>query len=288
MLNDPVYHNVWTNLHDHFSESFKNFCVVIMIGCLCSRNPLSVKNIHGIKEVHEHEFHFWLGHACFLWHSKLWRLIFESYGIKPTLDTTDNSVLELWDGFHFFPADQHKHSTAHPAVAMWDSWTPSWHKFFSSPALQSVSNERFPGPWPLHQQSFWLFIFVRIELLLLPMLRCRLSVLVMVVPYAAHLHQGFCLQKTFCATWCSWHYIISNGLLKFPGCCGGILTEFNAQDGIPLRDLSCFPLHDKFHKHFLTRQASTPHWGTAQPLQVGIEERPRSKVVCVSSLLYCQ
>ena len=53
-----------------------------------------------------------------------------------------------------FPADQYKHSTAHAAVALCDSWIPSWHTFFSSSVLQSVSNERFPGSCPLHQQSF--------------------------------------------------------------------------------------------------------------------------------------
>ena len=188
-----------------------------------------------------------------------------------------------------FPADHHKHSTAHPAVFIWDSWTPSWHKLFSFQILQSVSNERFPGSCPLHQQSFWLFIFVRIEHVLLPLLRCHRSVLLMVIRCAARLQQVFCLQKTFCATWCFWHYIISNGLLKFPTCFGGIFTEFNAQeDGIPLCGVSCFPLHDKVHKHVLTRQACTPQWDTAQPLQVGTEEGPRSKVIRVSRLQYCQ
>jgi hypothetical protein len=52
----------------------------MLIGCLCSRNPLFVNNIHGIKETQKHEFHFWLGHTCFLWHSKLWRLVSGSYG----------------------------------------------------------------------------------------------------------------------------------------------------------------------------------------------------------------
>ena len=101
-------------------------------------------------------------------------------------------------------------------------------------------------------------------------------------------NKGSAFRNHFVPAWCSWHYIISNGLLKFPTCCG-ILTDFNAQkDDIPLREVSCFPLHDKVHKHVPTGQASTPHCSTAQPLQVGIKEGPRSKVVCVSRLQYCQ
>ena len=72
--------------------------------------------------------------------------------------------------------------------------------YFSSPNLKSVSNEWFPRSCSLHQQSFWLLIFNRIEQCLLPVLCCHLFVLLMVVCCAAHLQQAFCLQKTFWAS----------------------------------------------------------------------------------------
>ena len=61
------------------------------------------------------------------------------------------------------------------------------------------------------------------------MLCCHLSLLLMVVRCAAHLQQGFCLQKTFCASkrLLLFTFIISKGLLKFSICYGGIVTEFN-------------------------------------------------------------
>ena len=88
-------------------------------------------------------------------------------------------------------------SASHPHIAVWDSWAPSWHKFFSHQILQSVSNERFPGSCSLHKQSFWPLISDQIEQVILPVLYFHLSVLLMVVRCAAHLQQGFCLQKTF-------------------------------------------------------------------------------------------
>ena len=84
-------------------------------------------------------------------------------------------------------------STAHAAVVLWDSRAPSWYKFYSSTILRPVSNERFPGSCSLRQQSIWLLIFDQIEQFLLSVLRCRLSVLLMVNCCAAHLQQGFCL-----------------------------------------------------------------------------------------------
>ena len=63
---DPLFHKIWMNPHDPLSQSFKNFCVVILIDCLSCRNPLSVNITHGTKEAHNHTFLFWLGQACFL------------------------------------------------------------------------------------------------------------------------------------------------------------------------------------------------------------------------------
>ena len=62
-------------------------------------------------------------------------------------------------------------------------------KFFSR-----LSNEQFPGSCSVHQQSFWLLIFDRIEQVLLPVLCCHLPVF-LVVRCAAQLQQRFCLQK---------------------------------------------------------------------------------------------
>ena len=122
---------------------------------------------------------------------------------------------------------QKLHSTANPAVTLWDCWAPSWHKFFSSPVLQSVSSELFPGSCSLHQQPFWLLIFDWIEQVLLPMLCCWW-------PSAALLifSKGSAFRKHFVPAkgLCSWHCIISKGLLKFPMCCGGNVTELNTKE----------------------------------------------------------
>jgi hypothetical protein len=65
----------------------------------------------------------------------------------------------------------------------------------------------------------------------LTLLSCHPSVLLMVVRFAAHLQQGFCLHKNIVPLkgLCSWHCIISNGLLKFSMCCSGTVTEFNTK-----------------------------------------------------------
>ena len=64
---------------------------------------------------------------------------------------------------------------------------------------------------------------------------------------------------------CSWHCIISKGLLKFSMCCGGTVNGFNTKkDGIPLSDIPWFHFHDEARKHVLTRQAPTPQWVTAK------------------------
>jgi len=39
----------------------------------------------------------------------------------------------------------------------------------------------------------------------------------------------------------------------------------HTKDGIPLCDVRCFHFRDEVHKHHLTCQAPTPHWGIAQP-----------------------
>ena len=91
-------------------------------------------------------------------------------------------------------------SIAHHAVDLWDSWPPSWHKFFSSPN-SSVSIKQTFSRLMFSSSAIILTVNLRgIEQVLLPMLCCNLSVLLMVVRCAAHLQQRFCLHKTFCAS----------------------------------------------------------------------------------------
>ena len=122
---------------------------------------------------------------------------------------------------------QKLHSTANPTVALWICWAPSWHKFFSSPVFQSVSSELFPGSCSLHQQSFWLLISDWIEQVLFPMLCCWWpSVALLIFSKGSAFRKHFVPAKVLC----SWHYIISKGLLKFPMCCGGTVTELNTKE----------------------------------------------------------
>jgi hypothetical protein len=51
--------------------------------------------------------------------------------------------------------------------------------------------------------------------------------------------------------------------LSFPCIVAFSPSLTHTQDGIPLRFIPRFHFH-KVHKHVLTRQAPTPHWGTAK------------------------
>jgi hypothetical protein len=118
-----------------------------------------------------------------------------------------------------------------------------------------MSNEQFPGSCSLHHQSFWLLIFDQIEQVLLPVPCCHLLILNKASAFRKHIVPAKGL--------CSWHCIISKGLLKFTTCCGGTVTEL--LKSLPLRDVPCFHFRDKVHKHLLICQAPTPHWGITQP-----------------------
>ena len=130
--------------------------------------------------------------------------------------------------------------------------------------ISNSSNKRYASSCSLHQQSFWLLIFDWIEQVLLPVLCCHLSVLLMVVCCSAHLQQGLCLQKIFCASkrlvLLTLHDLQRPA--KFSMCCGGTVTETAY---LPLRNVLCFHFNDKVHKHVLSLQAPTPHWGIAKP-----------------------
>jgi len=155
----------------------------------------------------------------------------------------------------------------HPVLALWDSWAPFWHKFFSSPILQSLSNERFPGSCSLHQQSFWLLIFDQIEQVLYPCCVvtspcCWLSSAELPIFNKC----STCRKKKFVPAkgLCSWHCNISKGLLKFSMCCGGTVTEFNTKKKkIMTYRCAMFRVSismTRFTKNFLTCHAPTSHW----------------------------
>jgi hypothetical protein len=112
--------------------------------------------------------------------------------------------------------------TACPAVAVWDSWAPYSHKFFSSPVVQSVSNERFPSSCSPYQQSFGLNVWSD-----------QTSPLTCAVLSRAHLQQGSAFRKHIVPAkgLCSWHCIISKHLLKFSMYCGGTVTELKKIGG---------------------------------------------------------
>jgi hypothetical protein len=65
------------------------------------------------------------------------------------------------------------------------------------------------------------------------------------------------------------------------------LSLTQKKDGIPLHNVPRIHLHAEVYKHLLTCQAPTPRHCTAMPLQVGMEEGPRSKAVHVSGLQHC-
>jgi hypothetical protein len=96
-----------------------------------------------------------------------------------------------------------------------------------------------------------------------------LPMLLMVICCTSHFQQGFCLQKTYCASerlvLLTLHHL-QRPTVVFSMCCGGNVTEFNTKkDGTPLCDVLSFHFHDKVHKHVLTCHTPTPHWGTAKP-----------------------
>ena len=63
----------------------------------------------------------------------------------------------------------------------------------------------------------------------------------------------------------SWSLFIQLRLLKFPHVVAPSPSLKHKKDCISLRDVLLFSFHDEVHKHLLTCQTSTPHWGIAQP-----------------------
>ena len=171
---------------------------------------------------------------------------------------------------------------AQSAVARWDSWAPSWHKFFLIPNT-SLSIKRSVSQFMFTSSAIILTVNFRsgrtsspTHAALSPVrvadghpLRC--STLRRILPP----ENIFLPAKGVCF----WHCIISKGLLKFSMCCGGIVTEFNTKrkDGISLNDVPCFLFMTRFTntswhvKHLLHTEALHGH-ATAS------EDRGRKKV----------
>ena len=163
------------------------------------------------------------------------------------------------------------------------------HKYFYFPILQSVSNERFPSSCSLHQQPFWLLIFDRIKQVLLLMLCCHLSMVLMVVCCAAHIQQGFCLQKIFCAS--ESLVLLTLHHLQRPAKVFCLLRRDCYWECIHTAarcSMLPFPWKGSQTCPDTSSTYSTLRHFKAMPLQVGMDEGPRSKAVCVSRLQYCQ
>jgi hypothetical protein len=153
----------------------------------------------------------------------------------------------------------------HPAIALWDSWVPSWHKFFLSPIPHSVSNERFPCSCSIHQQSFWLLIFDQIEEVLLPVLCCHLFIFNNGSVFRKH----FMLAKGLC----SWHCITSKGLLELSMSFDGTVTEFNTHKWWHTSarySVLPFPWRVSQTPPDMSSTYSTLRHCTAMPLQMGM------------------
>jgi hypothetical protein len=77
-------------------------------------------------------------------------------------------------------------------------------------------------------------------------------------------------------------------LLKFSMCCGGTVTKFNTKKvGIHFAarcSLLPFPLQVSQTCHNTSSTYSTLWYCKAMPLQVGMEEGPKSKSICVRGL----
>ena len=205
VMKDPVCGNVWTNPHDSLSESFKNVFVVILTDCPAGTHFLWTIPTESKKHTSMH-FNFDLDIRAFFGlgdpferHSKLWRLVCGSYWKNQLSSPVITRSIKSGSA-STCSSSSAKTLTRASSVNVSDFWAPSWHKFFSSPILQLVSDEQLPGSCSLHQQSCWLSIFDRIERVLVLVLCCHLSVLLMVFRCTAHLQQWFCLQKTFCAS----------------------------------------------------------------------------------------
>ena len=100
------------------------------------------------------------------------------------------------------------------------------------------------------------------------MLCCYLSVLLMVVHCAAHLQQGFCLQKAFCASerlvLLTLHHL-QRAAEVFRVSWWHCHQVEHKRAGITLCDVPCFRFYNKVHRQDLTHQAPTPFWGIAKP-----------------------
>jgi len=96
------------------------------------------------------------------------------------------------------------------------------------------------------------------------MLCCQLSVLLMIVCCTAHLQQGFCLQKIFCAS--KRLVLLTLHDLQRPADVFHVLWWYCHRDGIlTAEQCSMLPFPWQGSRTCPTLQAPTPHSGIAKP-----------------------
>ena len=202
-------------------------------------------------------------------------------------------VRRLWYHHNAFGC-QKLHLTAHPVVALCDSWAPSWHKIFLIP------NSSASITWTVFRFMFTssaIILTVHLQSdrkVLLPVLCCHLSMLLMVVHCTAHLQQWFCLQKTFCTSerlmLLTLHHLQRPAEVFHVFWCH--CHQFNTKkDGIHTAawcSVLAFPWQGSQTCPDTSSTYSILRHCKAMPLQVGMEEGSRSKAACVRGLQYCQ
>jgi hypothetical protein len=164
-------------------------------------------------------------------------------------------------------------------------------KFFSSPILRSASDERFPGSCSLHRQQIWLLIFIRSNKFSYPRCVATCPCFLWSSAVLLNFNKGSAFRKHIepAKGLCSWHCIVSKGLLKYSMCCGGTVTELNTKKYHTAARCSVltFSWRDSQTRPDMSCTYSTLRHCTAMPLQLGMEEGPTSKSVRVSGLHYC-
>ena len=95
----------------------------------------------------------------------------------------------------------------------------------------------------------------------------HLSMLLMVIRCAAHLQQGFCLQKTFCASEkaCALDIASSPKAFWSNACVVVAMSPSLTQKRHTAARYSVFPVSWRVRKQLLTCQAPTLHWDNVQP-----------------------
>jgi hypothetical protein len=271
---DPVFRNACTNPHNTLSQSFNNFCAVILIvqqePTLCEQYPCNQRSTPACISL--------LTWTCVLsltlaipnfdvWNPDHWKNQLLSPVTTRSISCGAGSTCSSISAQALNRAPRCEIPGHHLGTN------------FSHPQFFSLYQTNGLPVHVYHQQSFWLSL--RIEHVLSPVLCCYLVVLLMAVRCATHL-QHFVPAKGLC----SWYCIISKGLLKFSMCCGGILTQKSWHSAARY---SVLPFRQGAQTFPETSSTfSAPRHCKAMPLQMGMEEGTRPKAVCVNRLQYCQ